>query len=314
MKNKLIFVLAFAFMLVCLLASCGTSSSSKHEHSYENATCEEPKTCEDCGKTKGEALGHSFTEATCEEPKTCSRCGKTEGYSLGHEFRDATCTKPKTCTVCNFSVGKAIGHSYSKGVCSECGSIEPGAYKEQTEILFTLIDCVEVLEQGTEIIANTYKNAWYFAMYKADSYYDYDLALADFSDYVDVQESYINSAVIKILENLGLATTKGNGLAAFATEKAVILIIGEAFSSGRVFKECDALISSFATELAKINEKVVGTELFEAFDDYITTVCDFYYFARIPDDDCGYYEYCQTVNQYKNKLQELKDILAEEME
>jgi hypothetical protein len=51
------------------------SSSSKspiftHIHSWQDATCEAPKTCSGCGATEGEKLPHSFVNGICEY------CGK----------------------------------------------------------------------------------------------------------------------------------------------------------------------------------------------------------------------------------------------
>ena len=54
---------AFAAVLALSLAGCG------HQHSWEDATCDTPKTCSECGETEGEALGHEVSIGKC------SRCG-----------------------------------------------------------------------------------------------------------------------------------------------------------------------------------------------------------------------------------------------
>ena len=59
--------------------------SELHTCSFSDATCTEPAKCE-CGKTQGEALGHTWDNATCEAPKTCSVCKVTEGEALGHTY------------------------------------------------------------------------------------------------------------------------------------------------------------------------------------------------------------------------------------
>ena len=46
-----------------------------HTHSWQDADCENSKTCTDCGETEGEALGHDGTEANYQDPSVCSRCG-----------------------------------------------------------------------------------------------------------------------------------------------------------------------------------------------------------------------------------------------
>ena len=87
-----------------------------HEHVWNEATCESPKTCE-CGATDGEPLPHSWNEATCQAPKTCSVCGKTEGSALKHTWEQADCENPQTCKVCGETTGKAEGHFWIEATC-----------------------------------------------------------------------------------------------------------------------------------------------------------------------------------------------------
>lgn len=82
-------------------------------HSWKDATCTKPKTCNVCGETEGEALGHTWVEATCTTPKTCSVCGTTEGEALGHTEVSIP-PVPPTCT----EAGKTEGKK-----CSVCGEI-----------------------------------------------------------------------------------------------------------------------------------------------------------------------------------------------
>lgn len=78
--KKRILLITLAVLLLTLLAGCGC------DHVWEDATCEEPKTCSECGETEGKALGHEWKDATCEAPKTCEACGETEGEALGHQL------------------------------------------------------------------------------------------------------------------------------------------------------------------------------------------------------------------------------------
>ena len=87
-----------------------------HEHVWNEATCESPKTCE-CGATDGEPLPHSWNEATCQAPKTCSVCGKTEGSALKHTWEQADCENPQTCKVCGETTGTAEGHFWIEATC-----------------------------------------------------------------------------------------------------------------------------------------------------------------------------------------------------
>ncbi len=76
---KKVFALLLILSLV-FLSGCG------HEHTWQEATCTQPRTCTDCGETEGEALGHSPTEATVWEPSVCSVCGEVMGEKLAPAF------------------------------------------------------------------------------------------------------------------------------------------------------------------------------------------------------------------------------------
>lgn len=125
-RFSLIFLVCVILASLAILASC--QKSDKCDHEYEDATCTEPKTCEECGKTKGEPLGHNFAAATCTSPATCTVCSATEGMALGHNFKPATCTAPQTCSVCYMSQGVPLGHKggvatcTNKAVCEVCNN------------------------------------------------------------------------------------------------------------------------------------------------------------------------------------------------
>lgn len=55
------------------------SSATQHQHSWRDATCTEPKTCDTCGERTGNAAGHQWIEATYNTPRTCMICSKEEG-------------------------------------------------------------------------------------------------------------------------------------------------------------------------------------------------------------------------------------------
>ena len=102
-------------------AATGIDKGEELGHTWEEATCTEPRTCSVCGETEGEALGHTWIEATCLTPKTCSVCGETEGETQGHTWQEATCRDPKTCTVCGATEGELAEHAFDwDGTCSVC--------------------------------------------------------------------------------------------------------------------------------------------------------------------------------------------------
>ena len=71
------FCVAALTAVLCLsLAACGEC-----EHQWQEADCENPKTCSLCGETEGNALGHDWQGGDCQNPQVCARCGK-EGKVL----------------------------------------------------------------------------------------------------------------------------------------------------------------------------------------------------------------------------------------
>ena len=103
------------------------NASDVTEHSYGDASCDEPATCNECGASTGSALGHGYkgvvTAPTCTAEGyttyTCTRCGHSyvgdKVNAKGHTWVDATCTDAKYCSVCKVKDGNALGHNY-KGV------------------------------------------------------------------------------------------------------------------------------------------------------------------------------------------------------
>lgn len=128
---------------------CGTFilAGCKHEHVWEEATCEMPKHCTECEATDGETLEHDWKDATCTQAKSCEECGTTEGEVLGHSFLAATCVKAEECEVCGETKGEPAAHTGEMiGICEVCG--EP-----QNR------DLVWALSYRTEVVANYYTTA-----------------------------------------------------------------------------------------------------------------------------------------------------------
>lgn len=123
-KGLIAGVVVILALILCFLLR------EKHEHTWIDATCTSPRTCEECGETEGSALEHQWVDATCDKARACSRCGKTEGTALGHQWIDATCTSPMTCAVCNQVQGSEYGHQWnpadyqSPKTCLVCGETE----------------------------------------------------------------------------------------------------------------------------------------------------------------------------------------------
>lgn len=113
--------------VVGTLAMCFMLTGCGHEHTWAEATCTTPKTCNECGETEGEALGHTWAEATCATPQTCTVCGETEGETLAHTWVEATCAEAKHCNVCGETEGEPLAHTLTEAnyqqaaACEVCG-------------------------------------------------------------------------------------------------------------------------------------------------------------------------------------------------
>lgn len=123
MKRKVL-VMLLAICLLLAFSACGCA------HEWEEADCNDPKTCALCGETEGESLGHEWEDANCTTAKTCEECGKTKGQPLGHNWKEATCTEAKTCSACGKTEGEAVGHQWKPATteapktCEKCGETE----------------------------------------------------------------------------------------------------------------------------------------------------------------------------------------------
>lgn len=178
MKNKkktvIIIIAAVAVISVVTVLVCTFVCF----HSWEEATCVAPITCEKCGKTEGEPLVHEWIEATCKEARHCVRCGLKQGEPLEHNWTEATCEKSKTCADCGETFGEPLGHAVKEwkitkqancstegervGVCNRCQKscterIESpphtkGAWKVKKDYVFNTDGTVE---PGTETIVCT---------------------------------------------------------------------------------------------------------------------------------------------------------------
>ena len=118
MKKRITLMALLCVLLIAVVAfaSCGKNEC---DHEYKDATCTEPKTCEECGKTKGSPLGHNFVPATCTTPEVCSVCGFVQSSEKGHSWAEATCTAPMTCTVCFVTEGSPLSHRGGVATCLE---------------------------------------------------------------------------------------------------------------------------------------------------------------------------------------------------
>ena len=114
MKNTFKKTLRFMFVALTLaaalaLASCAgkflpnKSDSDDCDHEWLDATCEEPKTCENCGETKGKPLGHDYDIVEINEFGTHTLvCANDENHTVTEECFGgvASCASGAICEAC----------------------------------------------------------------------------------------------------------------------------------------------------------------------------------------------------------------------
>ena len=71
-----------------LLTGCATKGPCKEGHTWTDATCKEPKTCQVCNITEGIAVEHSYSEYTIITEPTCAENGKEEAVCIWCEIKD----------------------------------------------------------------------------------------------------------------------------------------------------------------------------------------------------------------------------------
>ena len=117
LKSIILLLLTLTVVLTCV-TSCAVLDAfeslfpGRHVHTFADATCTAPKTCE-CGATEGEALGHNAIEVFGKAP-TCTEPGQTNFVY---------------CDVCGENLSTAeeiapLGHTFVEGKC-ECGAEDP---------------------------------------------------------------------------------------------------------------------------------------------------------------------------------------------
>ncbi len=149
--KKWMSLLLCAVMIISLFSGC----CLKHE--WQEATCEEPKTCNKCGETEGEALGHDPVPADCETPETCARCGKATDSALGHQWQDATCDTPQTCSRCAQTQGYVADHA-----AGEPAVLETDLVAGETVYEVTCQLCGESLEVYREPIQSPIYDGYFW--------------------------------------------------------------------------------------------------------------------------------------------------------
>ena len=151
---------------------------------------EEKWTCLECGKRNAVSMGdicpycgthrhiHTWQDATCTEPRTCTGCSETEGEPAGHDWDDGVVTKAATCvnegnmTYTCTTCGETKQETIEKNENNHAAETEVRGYKEATCVEDGYSGDVyckgcEAMIKGGETIAATGEHEWDEATYNA---------------------------------------------------------------------------------------------------------------------------------------------------
>ena len=118
------------------------------EHTWEDATCETPKTCSVCGKTEGEALGHNW-----DANSTCTVCGKSNKITdIQVSHPNMTTTGDTQTMKMTTGTNEKINVSFN-AVDNKVGATQVVAWFSSDETVATVADgVVTALKAGTTTI------------------------------------------------------------------------------------------------------------------------------------------------------------------
>ena len=205
-------------LVMCLLSGCCLI------HSWDDATCIDPKTCSKCGETEGEPLGHEWDidEATCTRDQVCTECGEIGEKAPGHrwDIPSATCTEDQHCTVCGETESDPLAHTWTDATCaapktcSLCGKTE-GKPLPHTTFLMLLTDtvrtdwCAVCNESFTSEVTNLNKEAMELltGTWKATHLYEGPEGKAvDMTDTITFEFQPNGTVVANLPDNAGTGT------------------------------------------------------------------------------------------------------------
>ena len=110
--------------------TCPYCGAERHVHTWQDATCTEPKTCTVCGATEGKALGHRWDEGTAIQEANCQTIGvKSYTCTACGTIREESIPKDKTNHIGGIEVkGKRDATCTAEGYtgdtyCKSCGEL-----------------------------------------------------------------------------------------------------------------------------------------------------------------------------------------------
>ncbi len=132
MKHLRILTLLVLVISISLIFAACDNSQHNHETPTTNPPTEAPTEVPTHNNTEHT---HTFSEATCTVPKTCE-CSATEGSPKGHSYADVV-TAPN-CTEAGYTTHicvcgdkytdtpvAALGHAFENGACGVCDEADP---------------------------------------------------------------------------------------------------------------------------------------------------------------------------------------------
>ena len=251
---SLVFVLAFCLLLCACVEQNATPTTTLHVHVWETATC---------------------TTA-----KTCSICKQTEGSAIGHNWEIATCSTPKTCTYCNITEGSVASHNYKDGTCTMCSAKDPKA--EQISNATAAYTMLQLAEGYCDLFSSMISDAWYFAIYKGDDYYNGDDAISAFSSYVGIEKSLVAQGVDSYLDKLGYEHISYLRAAILATNSGALYVLDYALSNNDGFTNAKECMDEAKEYIKALDSSYASINAYAELSAYYSAVTSYYNFCISP--------------------------------
>lgn len=291
--EKLLFNALVLCLTIIVFVSCGSNNSD---------------TSQNQNQSQQQKCNHTWNVATCENPKTCSKCSATEGSALGHNWENATCKNPKTCTVCLVTEGSVLSeHNYIDGKCTYCQANDP------KEIEFNAANdaynyLIETHELCIDVMDSIY-GAWYFAIYKADDYSSTQSCFNAFCSEANLDYDEALNALNSVLQSMGYSNPTGTQqLAALRIFNVTVAIVKCVYQNNGIYDQIDSNLANAKTSLKAVTNSYSDYTGYPTLKSYYSEVSAYAEFCKSPTGSFGQLK--TTIDTYETSLRNYKNDLS----
>ena len=227
----------------------------------------------------------------------------THTFGEWENTKDATCTetgeKMRVCE-CGYEETSTIEiktHNFNNGVCSLCDYINPTEASRQLSIVSNIYSDLKTLEKKCDNLSTIYYKAWYFVIWEAEDYYNFEELLYDFTSYTGLSTEKTLIAIMEYCESIGMDGSYKSGLAVLRTTSATLYVVERALELSGTLTSCENLVSEITDDLKTVNGKVIDNAITTALENYTNAVLNYYFFAKSPSGSFNSYSSSMTTYQ-----------------